>query len=69
MSLTQEDLQEMYHKMVLTRELGNMLFTLARQGRILYANSARGLHDSHWPGGCQTRRGRAYGSHVRHDAS
>lgn len=42
MSLTRGELLQMYRTMVLTRELGEMLFTLARQGRILYAVSAKG---------------------------
>ena len=42
MQLTQQDLLEMYYQMVLTRKLGEMFFTLARQGRILYGSSARG---------------------------
>lgn len=42
MNLTREELLEMYYKMVLTHALGDMFFTLARQGRILYAASANG---------------------------
>lgn len=42
MTLTNDDLLNMYRNMLLAREIGDMFFTLARQGRILYAVSGNG---------------------------
>jgi 2-oxoisovalerate dehydrogenase E1 component alpha subunit len=60
MNLTQQDLLEMYHQMVLTRALGDMLFTLARQGRILYGVSANGHEAAQIGSAWALRRGEDY---------
>ena len=60
MNLTQQGLLDMYHRMILTRELGNMLFTLARQGRILYGVSANGHEAAQIGSAWALRRGEDY---------
>ncbi len=60
MSLTRSDLLEIYRTMVLTRELGNMFFTLARQGRILYGVSANGHEAAQVGSAWALRRGEDY---------
>lgn len=60
MSLTQEELLEMYRTMILTRELGAMFYTLARQGRILYAISANGHEAAQVGSAYALRRGEDY---------
>lgn len=60
MKLTQQDLLDMYHRMVLTRKLGEMFFTLARQGRILYGSSAAGHEAAQIGSAWALRRGEDY---------
>ncbi len=60
MNPTQEELLQIYHTMLLTRELGNMFFTLARQGRILYAVSANGHEAAQVGSAYALRRGEDY---------
>lgn len=60
MNLTQEELLQMYHQMLLTRGLGDMFFTLARQGRILYAVSGNGHEAAQVGSAYALRRGEDY---------
>lgn len=60
MSLSQEQLLEMYYQMLLTRELGDMFYRLARQGRILYAISANGHEAAQVGSAYALRRGEDY---------